>query len=104
MHGHGSQVGVHLQLSTQSKQTLLGALTCVGIIPAWTTDRAEQYRVGTFAKLDCFRRQRRATRIERATPDQCLAKFDRMIPPLGHCAEHPHAFGDYLWTDPVARQ
>lgn len=49
MHGHRSQVGVYLQLSTQPKQTLLGALTCVGIIPARTTDRAEQNGIYGFA-------------------------------------------------------
>src|SRR5712675_1868401 len=104
MDGYRSEVRVHLQLFTQSEQTLLRTQTCVRIVPARPTDGAEQNGVGGFANLDCLGRQRRSARIERTATDQSLAQLERVIPPLGHRAKHTNAFGYNLRTDPVARE
>src|SRR5712671_2598296 len=102
MDGHRSEVRVHLQLFSQSKQTLLGTQTCVRIVPARPTDGAEQNGVGGFAELDCLGRKRRSALIERAATDQSLAQLERVIPPLGHRAKHANALGYNLRPDPVA--
>ena len=104
MDGYRSEVRVHLQLFTQSEQTLLRTQTCVRIVPARPTYGAEQNGVGGFAKLDCLGRQRRAARIESAATDQPFAHLERVIPPLGHSTKHSDALGYNLRTDPVARE
>ena len=104
MHRHRSEVRVNLQLLTQPKEALLRTQTCVGIVPARATDRAEQNGVGGLAKLDRLRRQRRAARIERAATDQSLAQLERVIPSLCYRAKHADALGYNLRADPVARQ
>src|SRR5258705_7624020 len=104
MDGYRSEVRVHLQLFTQSKQTLLRAQTSVRIVPARPTDGAKQDCVGGFAKLDCLGRQRRSALIERAATDQSLTQLEHVIPPLGHGAKQADALGYNLRPDPVARE
>ena len=102
MNRYRSEIRVHLELFPQSKEALLWTQTCVGIVPARAAHGAEENGVGGFAKLDSFGGQRRTAGIERATTDQSLAQFQRVIPPLGHRVEHADALGYDLRPDPVA--
>src|SRR6266550_22617 len=104
MDAHGTKVGVHLQLSAQAKQSLLRALTRVGIVPARATDCAEENGVGILAKIDRLWRQWSAARIERASANQAFAQLYRMAVALSDRAKNARAFGDDLGTDAVARK
>jgi hypothetical protein len=104
MHGHRSKIGVHAQLFSEAEQSLFGPLPCVGIVPARTTDSAEENGVGGIAERESFGRERRPARIECAATDQPFTKLDAMIPAVCHRPKNTRAFGDYLRANSVARE
>ena len=104
MHSHRSEIGVHAQLFSEAEQSLFGPLPRVGIVPARTTDSAEEYGVGGFAERECFGRERCPARIECAATDQAFTQLDPVIPAVRHCAKNTHAFSNYLRTNSVARE
>ena len=75
MHAHRTQIRVDPQCLAQAEQTLLGAKTRIGIVPARATDGAKQDGVGGFAELECLGRQRSTARIERAAANQSLVQL-----------------------------
>src|SRR6266516_3748134 len=99
MNSDRTKIGVHAQLTPQTEQPLLRPLARGGIVPAWTTDGAEQNSVGLSAKVDRLRRQWSAACIKRASADQTLAQLERMAVALCDRAENACAFGDDLRSD-----
>jgi hypothetical protein len=104
MHSHRSEIRVYAQLFSKAEQSLFGPLTRVGIVPARTTDGAEENGVGGLAKRECFGRERRTARIERAATDQAFTKLDPVIPAICYRAKNTRAFGDYFRANAVARE
>ena len=102
MNGYGAKIGVHPQLASQAKQSLLRTLTRGGIVPARPTDRTEQDGVGASAKIDRLRRERSAARIECDSADQTLAQLDGVAKAFRDRAKNSRAFGNYLRSDAVA--